>query len=543
MTRMYLVQLRSMPWFRKSYASNVGRGCSADDSRSLNNRGLEATRSKWESHWSRALTDDDLYFLTNTAHVNHIRLPVGYWILGPDFCANTPFAVQPAEVYVNAWTAVKSICSRCLSHGIGVLIDLHAGPGGFGHEPHSGSMDGKAEFWNEDFNKGLATRCIIFIAEQVTQDPQLAGVTGIQICNEAIWDAPGMYEWYNEIIQKVSKIDNTIPLYISDGWDMPRALKFTRAYNTTEHKETKCPAIVDNHRYYCFDSKDTSRSPQELTEQVRHDLWELDDSLTGNVFDLKAAVAVYIGEYSMALNPGTWSKAPSEQHEDLKRTFGHAQSKRWQVKAMGSAFWTLKMDWMPGGDWGLKEQVHARNVQEPKNMCLSEKEIRDRVRAADEKRGQLLGQAMKDHTEFWERTAPAGQFEHWRFADGWGVGWTDARAFFVARVEHVVPCKGSKMVVQGGGGHEVGGECCEPPEPNAGSGWKPEETGISVEQEVGSKGWEQIGADRIGALDLWVLKRMREVGVARREECAFGWEWEQGFRKGVRAFEVVVGID
>ena len=44
------------------------------------------------------------------------------------------------------------------------------------------------------------------------------------------------------------------------------------------------------------------------------------------------------------------------------------------------------------------------------------------------------------------------------------------------------------------------------------------------------------GADKIGALDLWICKRMGECGMWKGKEAA-GWEWEQGFRKGVGDFE------
>lgn len=43
-------------------------------------------------------------------------------------------------------------------------------------------------------------------------------------------------------------------------------------------------------------------------------------------------------------------------------------------------------------------------------------------------------------------------------------------------------------------------------------------------------------------MDLWVLKRMKEVGCADKKECPSGWEFEQGFRNGVAAFYTAVGI-
>lgn len=50
------------------------------------------------------------------------------------------------------------------------------------------------------------------------------------------------------------------------------------------------------------------------------------------------------------------------------------------------------------------------------------------------------------------------------------------------------------------------------------------------------------GGDRIGMLNLWVLKRMTEVGCADKATCSYGWEWEQGFRQGLKAFHAAVDI-
>jgi hypothetical protein len=51
-------------------------------------------------------------------------------------------------------------------------------------------------------------------------------------------------------------------------------------------------------------------------------------------------------------------------------------------------------------------------------------------------------------------------------------------------------------------------------------------------------GVQRNGADKIGCLEGWVRKRLEECG----ERGEFLWEWEQGFRAGVAAFEKCVGL-
>ncbi|EXJ95904.1 hypothetical protein A1O1_01029 [Capronia coronata CBS 617.96] len=544
--------------FGRMYDENVSSGSELDAVvASINNRGLLETRQKWESHWHRALTDADLHWLTHTAHCNHIRLPIGYFTLGPAFCTNTPFGLPvnstpsststtPAEVYVNAWTAVKELIRRCIAVGIGVLIDFHAVPGGANHETHSGTSTGRASLWGNSDNLALATRCLSFMATEVTRDPGLAaGVMGIQVCNESIIDPPGMYEWYNEVIQRMSAIDPTLPIYLSDGWDLGRAVRFTRAYNNTDTNTAtghKCPVVVDCHKYWTFDEKDTSRSAGEIIEQIKtQELHELEDpNLTGDVFAHQAAVGVYIGEYSMALAPQTWDRSGAGAGTDpngtvkdnLMRQFGNEQSRKWQHRATGSAFWTFKMDWMPGWEWGFKHATENKYITAPRVLGYTVREVREKLMLADQRKGQLLDDAVAGHTAYWDSLQQKNQggasvasprFEHWRYADGWNQGWSDARDFFAARVDGYVPS------LLGGAG--IGGSA-----DTSGMPVRPEPISLDDGPDL------PVGADLVGgALDLWILRRMRAEGMTDHQTYPFGWEWEHGFRAGMRSFGEVVG--
>ena len=89
-----------------------------------------------------------------------------------------------------------------------------------------------------------------------------------------------------------------------------------------------------------------------LLTQVNFELSELDLSLVGSVFWHQAAVAVYVGEYSLNLAPQTWGKAPIDQKERLMKRFRLARSQIWQGNAHGSASGTL--EWESGWEWDSK---------------------------------------------------------------------------------------------------------------------------------------------------------------------------------------------
>jgi hypothetical protein len=127
---------------------------------------------------------------------------------------------------------------------------------------------------------------------------------------------------------------------------------------------------------------------------------------------------VFIGEYSCTLSRQTWSKVSEEERPELTKRFGQAQSARWQSKACGSSFWTLKMDWMPGGDWGFRKQVQDGNITSPACLRLPAAEVIERSKLAENRRTALMMTATTQHQSFWNDKAPERRFEHWRFADG-----------------------------------------------------------------------------------------------------------------------------
>ncbi|KAL9111894.1 MAG: hypothetical protein Q9227_003744 [Pyrenula ochraceoflavens] len=308
---------------------------------SLQTRGLEATRTKWESHWNNALSNDDLIWLTERAHCNCIRLPVGYFTLGPEFCHDTPFAGELSEVYRDAWASVRTLISRCYARGIGVLLDFHAVPGGANPHEHSGTSSGQAKLWNDKSNLSLATHCLTFIAHETTQN--LPGVIGIQLCNESIWDPLGMYDWYTETISAINSITPTLPIYISDGWDLSRALRYAQTQNSIQQTPPYTnPVVVDTHKYWAFTPEDHAKSPQTIISESNDCLSPV-LPFTGNVHDHASATATFVGEYSCALNPATWSHISDSEKDLLTKEFGQAQSRAWQAHACGSAFWTFKM--------------------------------------------------------------------------------------------------------------------------------------------------------------------------------------------------------
>lgn len=432
--------------------------------------GITATQRKFEDYWASALSDDDIRWLVEEAKCTTVRLPIGYFDLpGAQFTRGTPFEPY-AQVYTGAWQSIRTLISRLRMHSIGVLLDLHALPGGANSQEHSGTNSGRAELWTSSTNRALGAHCSEFIA----RDAQTGSdIVGIQLVNEAGWDSPGMYEWYDQCISAISAVDPSIPVIISDGWDLPRAINYTLGKNSVYAQKPTAPIVVDTHYYWAFTDDDKKKSPQEVTAEVSTKLRDLDGK-DGSVND-RGAVQVIVGEYSCVLTEDSWAKCNEKSKEECVANFGHAQSKRYQERAGGSFFWTMKMDWMPGGEWGFVAQSDARNIVPPKHATLSQKDRITALQKAIHERDDRLRAALDQHVSYWTRADPNGQYEHEKYEHGWKVGYQDAFAFLEGR---------------------------------------------------GTQG------DRIGMLEMWILKRLKESGY----RGGFTWLFEQGIRRGVQDF-------
>lgn len=181
--------------------------------------GVAETKQKFEEHWANIVHDNAIGWLANMAKCTTVRLPIGYYDLpGAVFTQGTPFEPY-AEIYTGAWNSIRTLIQRLRARSIGVLIDLHALPGGANAQEHSGTNSGRAELWTNPSNRALGVRCCQFIAEDTRAGAEIAG---LQLVNEAEWESERMYEWYDECIAAVSNIDPGIPIIISDGWNLGR---------------------------------------------------------------------------------------------------------------------------------------------------------------------------------------------------------------------------------------------------------------------------------------------------------------------------------
>jgi glucan 1,3-beta-glucosidase len=136
-------------------------------------------RAVLERHWDTFVDQSDFEYLASIG-INTVRLPIGYWSLGPYYCRNTPFA-EVADVYQNSWTRVIHAINMASHCGIGVLIDLHGAVGSQNGQPHSGISDGGTNLFSDPTNMDKTIEVLGFLMQQLVS---VNNVVGIQILNE-----------------------------------------------------------------------------------------------------------------------------------------------------------------------------------------------------------------------------------------------------------------------------------------------------------------------------------------------------------------------
>jgi hypothetical protein len=346
-------------------------------------------------------------------------------------------------------------------------------------------VTGNAEFWGRTGkeNREMAIQACVFLVEEVKRCPELEGVIGLQIVNEAAWESGklGMYEWYDGVLEEIGKFNENLPIYVSDAWDLGGCLEWLGK------RKAGNPVVVDTHKYYTFSESDRSQTPEQIISRISRELGEL-SKIQGDISN-KGACEVIVGEYSCVMDVNTWSKVRPEEREGLVKKFGEAQSQKWQQSSGGSYFWTFQ-DGM--GEWSFIQQTNLENIVSPHWLRISKSEVENRYQKAQMRAPTLLSSAATSHRDYWNKACPGQVFEHERYTNGWKLGFSDASSFFTAE---------------------------------------------TIEGELSSK-IKQRGGNKIGFRELWVNKRRKQSG----QVGPFVWEWEQGIRAGIAAFELEVGM-
>jgi len=140
---------------------------------------IDNARTVLERHWDTFINETDFQYLANIG-INTVRLPIGYWNLGPDFMQATAFE-SVAQVYRDCWPRIVRAINQAGDAGIGVLVDLHGAVGSQNGQQHSGISDGATNLFSVPSNMDKTIDVLTFLARELAG---VNNVVGIQILNE-----------------------------------------------------------------------------------------------------------------------------------------------------------------------------------------------------------------------------------------------------------------------------------------------------------------------------------------------------------------------
>ncbi|TFK54965.1 cytoplasm protein [Heliocybe sulcata] len=300
----------------------------------------DAARSLLEKHWDSFITQEDFQYLAGIG-INTVRMPIGYWNLGPSFCQGTPFE-KVADVYAKSWSRVKHAINLADQAGLGVLVDLHGAPGSQNGQPHSGVSDGQTNLFGDEANVEKTMQVLAFLAAELSQ---VTNVVGVQILNEPK-NVDGLEDFYSEAIDRMRHVSPqaaNFPLYIHDGFDLGRFSRYIA--NRSDF------VVQDHHSYFVYTSSDTAESASQHAADVQSSvLTDLQGSST------IAHQNLVVDEWSCALAPQ--SLAQEADKSGSQRRFCTDQLFAYSNTIAGWGFWAyMKEDCDTDPGWCFKSAV------------------------------------------------------------------------------------------------------------------------------------------------------------------------------------------
>ncbi|ORX60410.1 glycoside hydrolase [Hesseltinella vesiculosa] len=341
----------------------------------------EHAREMLEYHWSTFITPQDIEQMAQQG-VNTVRIPIGYWIIEPRTLLTGRFKDDAfyrfADVYDAAFGYLMRLVKACEQHNVGVLIDIHAAPGGQNNDAHSGQAKPYAP---EFYTSNTAQKYMLDVLCKITRIfTPMNHIIGITLLNEPI-DHAALLPYYRQACQAV--LDNTpspcapLPLYIGDCW-MPE--KFMDILTTINYPFL----VLDSHQYFCHTEKDHRQTAQQHMATVQSKIVPMFrgphcSAIRGNLS---------IGEWAMVLNGQSMQGLNERQ---TLTAFGQLQQQSWQQCTAGSFYWTYKTaddNWY----WSLKYcfQQNLLSFRQP------EKKRKDPAPLNDE---AVIQQKTQDHLQ------------------------------------------------------------------------------------------------------------------------------------------------
>ena len=300
-------------------------GLAAEDEQSFWTEAATTKYQRLQQHRQTFITKRDFEWLAQN-QINSVRIPIGYW------------ALQNDEPFVNCAEQLDQAFRWASEFNLKVVVDLHGAPGSQNGLNHSGKI-GSIE-WNKSAN---IERTLDIIGQLAKRYSHWQPLWGIELLNEPGWEVPLnlLREFYKKGYQKVREhCDESVAVIISDAF---RPLEWNDFMNGPSYKNV----VLDMHLYQCF-------TPEDKALDIQGHLDKTYNQWSGVISQINRPII--IGEWSLGLDPQTFSGMDKQQKKTAIKAYASAQLEVFG-RTTGWFFWTYKTENMPG--WNYKYCVEA----------------------------------------------------------------------------------------------------------------------------------------------------------------------------------------
>ncbi len=307
-----------------------------------------------KKHWDTFITREDFAWLANTG-INAVRIPVGFWIFGPDYPYHRAYGVSSHPFVKGGIDILDRAFDWAEEYGLRIVLDLHTAPGcqnGF----DNGGILNVCEWHTKEEYINYALLIVERLAERYHERPALHA---IEVLNEPRWDIDTtlLKKYTTEGYHRIRKYcqANNVAVAFNDGF------RSFREYSGFLAEPEFNNVVLDIHRYQCFGHPEMD--------------WDIYNHIRATVVDLKQEAddiiqdghLTYVGEWSLGLDlrvVSLWAKGPfnhalQEMNEFqisvAYRGYAAAQLLTFE-KYLGWFFWSYKTETTPA--WCFRECVN-----------------------------------------------------------------------------------------------------------------------------------------------------------------------------------------
>ncbi|KAK0563998.1 Glucan 1,3-beta-glucosidase 3 [Tilletia horrida] len=400
----------------------------------------QEAQSRLEHHWDHFVDEGDWKWFVDHG-INTVRLPISYYHVLPGLSQSHPLMkgtpYEPyAPIYANCLERIHRLFETAASHGVGVLLDLHGCVGPQNDQHHSGVTTSTPGLWkapNADQLQKQAIDILILLAREFGDRHE--NIVGLEVLNEPA-NGPWLASFYERTFKAFDHagVRPDLPLIVSDAWA-------TQFYSTWlgdgAAKATSRHIIIDYHLYRCFTEKD-----RKIAIEDHANMMELgkngDGSDQGSTaawlsqMSSQAHRNIIVGEWSSALNPGSFECSALHKNSHNERRAGRIRWGTTQLRAFeehtgGYFFWTAKKEGKPDAGWCLYGAIEGNVFPaqwDPNAGLLAQWDAGQAAKFGEEEQERAWG----GHKSYW--SSRGGDGVHARFRQGFAQGWADSTAFF-----------------------------------------------------------------------------------------------------------------